>query len=69
MVDYRNLVRICEQHAALCADPSAREELNAIAGEYRVSAEWQERQQSAEARGRRFAEATTGEKKRWRHDT
>ena len=50
MVDYRNLVRICEQQAALCADPRAREELKAMAGEYRVSAEWQERQQTADAR-------------------
>jgi hypothetical protein len=63
-------VRICEQQAALCArSERAREELKAMAQEYRVSAEWQERQQTAEARGRRFAEATTGEKKRWRHDT
>jgi hypothetical protein len=69
VVDCRNLVRICEQQAALCADPRAREELKAMAREYRVSAEWQERQQTAEARGRRFAKATTGEMKRWRHDT
>jgi hypothetical protein len=42
--DYRNLARICEQQAALCEHRQTRDELIAMAREYRISAEWQERQ-------------------------
>jgi hypothetical protein len=42
--NYRNLARICEQQAALCENRQTRDELIAMAREYRISAELQERQ-------------------------
>jgi hypothetical protein len=47
--DHRNLARICEQQAALCEHRQTRDELLAMAREYRVLAEWQERQERQNA--------------------
>ncbi|OAF12994.1 hypothetical protein AYJ54_45480 [Bradyrhizobium centrolobii] len=52
-LDYRNLVRICEQQAALCADPRAREELKAMASRAGTAT-------NGRGERKRFAEATTG---------
>ena len=41
-LDYKKFARICEQQAALCHEEKVREELKAMAREYRLKADWQD---------------------------
>jgi hypothetical protein len=53
-LDYRKFARICDQQAALCQEQKVRDELKAMAREYRGRAESLEREQTVFSRSKQI---------------